>query len=74
MVSVAVFEHAISTEQQRQIETSRRAIAEGMRQASSEAQAAYQAALEPRGCLYGYNEFGTRFFIDIAGSPILDTD
>ena len=73
-VSVTVFEFAMSAEDQRQIEVCRRAIAEAMSQANSEAQAAYRAALEPRGYLYGHSNIGTRFFIDIAGSALLDTD
>ena len=73
-VIVTVFEFAMTAEEQRQIEVSRGAIAEAMRQADSEAQAVYQAALEPRGYLYGHNTFGTRFFIDIAGSSLPDTD
>jgi len=73
-VVITVFEHAISEEQQEQIEAYQRAMAEGMSQATPGAQAAFEAALEPRGYLYGHNEHGTRFFIDIAGSPILDTD
>ena len=73
-VVITVFEHAISEEQQEQIEAYQGAMAEGMSQATPGAQAAFEAALEPRGYLYGHNEHGTRFFIDIAGSPILDTD
>ena len=73
-VIITVFEFAMSAEEQRQIEVCRRAIAEAMRQADSEAQAAYRAALEPRGYLYGHRNIGTRFFIDIAGSALLEID
>jgi hypothetical protein len=43
-----------------------------MRQSSAESRAAFEAALEPRGYLYGHNDVGTRFFIDISGSPLLE--
>jgi hypothetical protein len=66
-VIVTVVEQAVSEGQQQQIEAYRSAMAEGMRQASSEVQAAYEAALEPRGYLYGHDDNGTRFFIDITG-------
>jgi hypothetical protein len=69
--SVTVFESAISKGEHQQIETVRRGLAVGMKQASSEVQAAYEAALEPRGYIYGHDEHETRFFIDIAGSPLL---
>ncbi len=70
--SVTVFEHAMSAGEQQQIEAIRRTLAEGMKQADSEVQAAYEAALDPRGWLYGHDEHGTRFFLDIAGSPLLE--
>lgn len=73
-VSVTVFEFPVSADNQQKLEAARRAIAEGMRQSSMEGQAALQAELELRGYLYGHNEHGTRFFIDIAGDPVLDTD
>jgi|SRR5215217_9544057 len=71
-VVITVMEHAISEEQQKQIEDYQRAMAEGFSQAAPEVQNAFGAALEPRGYLYGYNDHGTRFFIDIAGDPIID--
>jgi hypothetical protein len=73
-VSVTVFENAMSAEEQRQIEGWRRAIAEAMRQADSEARAVYETMLEPRGYLYGHDGHGIRFFYDIVGSALLDTD
>jgi hypothetical protein len=71
-VSVMVLEQVISAEQQRQIEDARQAIAEQVRQGRAANQAAFEAALEPRGYLYGHNELGTRFFIDISGSFLFE--
>ena len=67
-VIVAVFDRAVSTEKQQHLDAIRSAIVERMRQASAEVQAAYENALEPRGYLYGHNDYGTRFFIDISGA------
>jgi hypothetical protein len=71
-VSIMVLEQAIPVDQQRQIDACRQALVEGMSRSSAESRAAFEAALEPRGYLYGHNEFGTRFFIDISGSPLLE--
>jgi hypothetical protein len=71
-VSIMVLEQAIPEDQQRQIEAYRQALVEEIRQSSAESRAAFEAALELRGYLYGHNEFGTRFFIDIAESPLLE--
>ena len=67
-VIVAVFDRAVSMEEQQQLDAIRSAMAEGMHHASAEVQAAYENAIEPRGYLYGHNANGTRFFIDISGS------
>lgn len=72
-VSVMVHEQAISEEQQRQIEAGRQAIAEQMRLTLRAAdRAALEPWLEPRGFLYGHNNLGTRFFIDISGSFLFE--
>ena len=71
-VSIMVLEQAIPVDQQRQIDACRQALVEGMSRASAESRVAFEAALEPRGYLYGHNEFGTRYFIDISGSPLLE--
>jgi hypothetical protein len=44
------------------------AIARAVRETRAKLQAAIDAALEPCGLLYGHNEYGTRFFIDISGA------
>lgn len=69
-VSIVVLEQAIPQDQQEKIEAKKQALAEKMRHASAEDRAAFEAALEPRGYLYGHNESGTRFFIDIAASSL----
>jgi hypothetical protein len=71
-VSVMVHEQAISEEQQRQLEARRRAISEQVGRGRSEDRATLEAWLEPRGYLYGHNELGTRFFIDISGSFLFE--
>ena len=71
-VSVMVHEQAISEEQQQQLEAGRQAIFEQMSRDQSEDRVALEAWLEPRGFLYGHNELGTRFFIDLSGSFLFE--
>lgn len=71
-VSVLIQEHAIAEGQQRQLEAARRAISAQISEGQSIDRADLEAALEPRGYLYGYNEYGTRFFIDISGSFLFE--
>jgi hypothetical protein len=71
-VSVMLLEQAISAEQQRQIESARQSIIQLVRQGRAADRSSLEAALEPRGYLYGHNEFGTRFFIDISGTFLFE--
>jgi hypothetical protein len=67
-VSILIQEQALSEGQRQQLEAGRQAISKWVAQRQLVDREALEAALEPRGYLYGHNEHGTRFFVDISGS------
>jgi hypothetical protein len=67
-VSVLIQEHPISEAAKQQLEAARQAMSESVAQGQLVDREALEAALEPRGYLYGHNEHGTRFFVDISGA------
>jgi len=67
VVSIMVHEQEISEGQQQQLEAARQHMASAVRQGPEGDRAALEAWLDPRTWLYGHNEIGTRFFIDISG-------
>jgi hypothetical protein len=71
-ICIQIQEHAISEEQQQLLEASRQAISEQVSRGQSVDRVSLEAALEPRGYLYGQNELGTRFFVDISGNFLFD--
>jgi hypothetical protein len=66
-VSVMVLEQPMTPEDERLIAQHKEAIARAVQEAGGNFREAIDAALEPRGWLYGNNEYGTRFFIDVSG-------
>jgi hypothetical protein len=71
-VSIMVHEQEISEGQKQQLEAARLALSEAVRQGPEAERAALVAWLEPRVWLYGDNELGTRFFIDISGGYLFE--
>ena len=71
-VSIMVHEQEISGEQAQQLEAARREMARAVSQGPEEERAALEAGLEPRTWLYGDNEIGTRFFIDLSGGYLFE--
>jgi hypothetical protein len=71
-IIILIQEHAISEADKQQLEAGRQAIAEAVRQGPEADRAALEAWLEPRTWLYGHNEIGTRFFIDMSAGYIFE--
>jgi hypothetical protein len=71
-VSILIQEHAISEAQKQQLEAAREQMASTVRQAPESDRVALEAWLEPRTWLYGHNEIGTRFFINISGGYLFE--
>ena len=61
------YPHPMTPEDERLIAQHKEAIAKAVQEAGGNFREAIDTALEPRGWLYGNNEYGTRFFIDISG-------
>ena len=71
-VIILIQEHPISERDAQQLEASRRAITDAVRQGPEAARSALEAWLEPRTWLYGNNEIGTRFFVDVSGGYLFE--
>jgi hypothetical protein len=71
-VFVLIQEHAISEAAKQQLQAARQAMSEWVAHAQSVDRENLEAALEPRGYLYGHNELGTRFFVDISADFLFE--
>jgi len=72
VMSIIVHEQEISEGEKHQLEAARQYMASAVSQGPEGIRAALEAWLEPRTRLYGHDEHGMRFFIDISAGYLFE--